>query len=151
MFVKGSPGATLLGLGLAMVWPREGSLFVEADPSGGDVSVWYRTGEDPGLVSFAAARGASADSPVDVLDHACDLGGQVYAVPGPMGADQARAAVAVLATRPELLAAEAGFDVVIVDLGRLDPDSVTEPLLGALDVLVVVSQAAGCSVPPSPR
>lgn len=159
---KGSPGATVLGLGLAAVWPgARGTVFVEADPSGGDIAVWHETGEDPGLVSFVAA-GRRSPSParddrdshdraglatprrVDVMEHAYDLGNQLYAVPGPVDAEQARAAVGLLADRPDLLraplrTADGGpLDAVVVDFGRLEP-AAFETLHAAVDVMLVVS------------
>jgi hypothetical protein len=142
--VKGSPGVTTLGLGLAAVWPGGASLLVEADPSGGDVAVWYGLSEDPGLVSLAAAARRATGAGLDVLDHAQRLDRGMYVVPGPAGADQTRAATALLASRPGLLrsavGASDGVSAVVVDLGRLDPDSPASPLLNDLDVLLVVSR-----------
>jgi len=148
--VKGSPGATTLALGLASVWPGTSVLLVEADPSGGDVGLWWEIGSDPGLVSLAGAARRGRPGDVDVLDHAYEADPGLWVVPGPAGAEQARAALHVLVDRAGLLPTLTGpahgpddgrrFDAVIVDLGRLDPASPARGLVGVLDVLLVVSR-----------
>jgi hypothetical protein len=141
--VKGSPGVTTLGLGLASVWDGAATLFVEADPSGGDVAVWHRTGAEQGLVSVAAAvRRTSTALEVDVLEHTVDLGDGLHVLSGPVGASQARAAVELVAARADVLRAPltAGdVDAVVVDLGRLDA-GVGHPLLAKLDVVLLVAR-----------
>ena len=139
--VKGSPGATTLALGLASVWPGTSVLLVEADPSGGDVGLWREVGSDPGLVSLAGAARHGRPDTVDVLEHAHELGTGLWVVPGPAGADQARAAVHLVADRAGLLpAVEERFDAVVVDLGRLDPASPARGLLPVLDVLLLTGR-----------
>jgi hypothetical protein len=141
--VKGSPGVTTLGLGLASVWAGDAALFVEADPSGGDVAVWYRTGDERGLVSLAAAtRRISPSLQLEILDHTHDLGDGLYVLPGPVGAGQAHAAVGLLAQHADVVRSPltAGdVDVVVVDLGRLDSAS-GHPLLAVLDAVLLVAR-----------
>jgi hypothetical protein len=142
--VKGSPGATTLGLGLAAVWPATASVLVELDPSGGDIAVRYQTGQDPGLVSLAAAaRRTAVTTEIDLLDHAHDLGNGLYAVPAPVGSEQARVGVDLVAANAAVLRApveNGAVDVVVLDLGRLDPSSPVMPLLCELDVLLVAAR-----------
>lgn len=139
--VKGSPGVTTVALGLASVWPGRSMLLVEADPSGGDIGLWRGTGSDPGLVSLAGAARRGRPGGVDVLDHAHELGPGLWVVPGPARAEQARAAVDLLADQAGLLPTVGErFDAVIVDLGRLDPASPARGLLPWLDVLLLAGR-----------
>lgn len=154
--VKGSPGVTTTVLGLAMMWPGASTLLVEADPSGGDIAVWRRLARSPGLTTLARAARRTPAAPATgppvgedrVLAHAHDLGQHVYAVPAPVGGEQARAAVESLASRPGLLRSTVGLggavntamvDVVVVDLGRIEPGSVALPLTTDLDVLLLMA------------
>jgi hypothetical protein len=139
--VKGSPGVTTVALGLASTWPGRVVLLMEVDPSGGDIGVWRGVGSDPGLVSLAGAARRDRAGGVKILDHAHELGPGLWTVPGPARAEQARAAVRLLADRPQALTTAAErLGAVVVDLGRLDPESPARDLLTHLDVLLLAAR-----------
>lgn len=145
--VKGSPGVTSLAFGLAARWPQPGrAVLVEADPAGGDVAMRFASATAPGLVSLAAeARRADFVDPVHRLwRHSQTLVGGVAVVAAPPDAHQARAAVAALSGDggPGVLRAAADRPgvVVILDCGRVDPDSPTAALIRGADAMVVLAR-----------
>lgn len=115
---KGSPGVTTSLLALALTWPRE-SLFVEADPAGGDVRAGLLQAQTPpgrDLLSLALASRRSAPDPAE---HAVALhDDRVWVVPGLTDPAQREA---VLPVWPRVMAGltNTGRDV-LVDAGRLD-------------------------------
>ena len=137
-----SPGVTTSVLALAAAWPADRRvLVVEADPAGGDLICHFRLLVEPSLLSLAAA-GRNEVTPDDVWEHAQQLPGasQVSAVVAPVDPRQVAAALVTL-TR-------AGFDQVLahldadvlIDVGRLDPDSAALELFVAAPMRVLVGR-----------
>ena len=121
--IKGSPGVTAAALALAWCWPPERSALIECDPAGGDLAASLGLSTTPGLVSLTAAVRRSPD--IDqVWRHAHALPGGTRVVVAPVGSEQARATVRTLGESKlvEILA-DAADMVVVIDCGRLDPDS----------------------------
>ncbi|RSD13632.1 chromosome partitioning protein [Amycolatopsis eburnea] len=143
--LKGSPGATTLATALGACWPPQQSLIVvEADPAGGDLMARFRLPDTPGLVSWAAAaRGRGGADPSLLVQHAQSLLGGLRVVSGPVGAEQARAALAVLASgvsSPLRRAADQPDTVVIADCGRVDPGSPALPIVRGADAMLLLSR-----------
>ena len=138
--VKGSPGATTTALALSAMWPPQPpAVLIEADPAGGDLAARFRLPGWPGLVSLAAALRKDAD-PLAVVAHAQPvLGGRVAVVAGAWGAQQANAAVSVLAAAgPQW--ADAPSPLMIVDCGRWDAASPAMDLVQAADVVLLLAR-----------
>jgi hypothetical protein len=135
---KAAPGVTTSALAMAAVWPTDRQvLLVEADPGGGDLAARFELAAQPGLVSLAAAARRQIDSAL-VGEHAQRLPGGLGVLVGPPGAEQAAAALGMLA--PTVLA---GLDSlngvdVIADLGRLDPASPALGLARVASLLLMV-------------
>jgi len=135
-----SRGATTTALAVTAAWPAERAvLHVEAEPAGGDVVSLFHLRAEPSLLTLAAAARSRVGA-ADIWEH-------IQRLPGDPGADvlvapvdprQARAAVAALA-RAGLGAALAALEAdVVVDVGRLDPDSPALDLFAAADVRAAV-------------
>ena len=137
-----SPGVTTSLLALAAAWPADRQvLVIEADPAGGDLVCYFRLLLEPSLLSLAAA-GRSEVTSTDVWEHAQQLPGdsRVSAVVAPVDPRQVRAALATL-TRAGLTSVLSGMDAdVLVDAGRLDPDSPAVELFAGADVHVLVGR-----------
>lgn len=137
-----SPGVTTSVLALAAAWPAERPvLVVEADSAGGDLICYFRLLVEPNLLSLAAA-GRSAVTEGDVWEHAQQLpgGSAVAAVVAPVNPKQVGAALATLsgAGLADVLAA---LDAdVLVDAGRLDPDSPALGLFSGAEARVLVGR-----------
>ncbi len=132
---KAAPGVTTSALAMAGVWPADRQvLLVEADQGGGDLAARFGLAAQPGLVSLAAAARRQVDTAL-VGEHAQTLPGGLGVLVGPPGAEQATAALGMLAA--VVLAGLDGLDGVdiIADLGRLDPAS---PALGLAQAAVVL-------------
>lgn len=135
--VKGSPGVTTTALALAAAWPAPSDVVVaECDPAGGDVAAWFGLPGTPRLVGLAtAARRDPAAATVD--RHVQTLPGGTPVVVAPAAGEQAKAAVGLLAgTASRWRASEKA--TVLVDVGRLDPGGLVEPLVAVADLLVLV-------------
>lgn len=139
--VKGSPGATTAAVALAARWPAgEEPTVIECDPAGGDLLVRFELEAYPGVVSLAAAarRGPEADLP---RRHTQRLPGGLPVVVGAVGGEQAKAALAVLASSGgvDVLCRAAGDRaVVLADCGRLQSGSPALPVAQAADALLLV-------------
>ena len=144
--LKGSPGATTFGLGLASRWPHgHRPVVVECDPAGGDLVARFRLELTPGLVSLAAA--ARRAERFDLLwKHTQQLPGELRVVAGPPGADQAHAALTELTSGSEehsalRSAAEPAGVVVIADCGRIEARSPALPIVKGADALLLLMRA----------
>ncbi len=125
--VKGSPGVSTLALALAACWPPPMTrLLVECDPAGGDLAVRFQLPLSPGLISLAAQARGPANVKL-LAEHAQRLPGGLRVLGAPPGTEQARAAVRTLANAGGIDATDGA--VVVVDCGRLDPDSPALPLV----------------------
>ena len=143
--LKGSPGVTTLVTALGARWPgQENPIVVEVDPAGGDLMARFRLLDTPGLVSLAAAaRGRSAADPVLLAQHTQFLPGGLRVVLGPIGAEQARAALKVLAagqSSPLRRTADQPGTTVIADCGRVDPNSPAFPIIRSADAMLLVAR-----------
>lgn len=143
--LKGSPGVTTLATALGARWPgQENPIVVEVDPAGGDLMARFRLPDTPGLVSLAAAaRGRSGAEPNLLVQHTQLLPGGLRVVLGPVGAEQARAALTVLASGPSSplrRAADQSETMVIADCGRVDPDSPAFPIIRGADAMLLVAR-----------
>jgi hypothetical protein len=140
---KGSPGVTTLAMGVAARWPRPGVVVVEADPAGGDLLARFGhppavPGHEPGLEAMARAKPTSS-SGVDPQAWIQPTAPGVDIV----GADPGSAAAVILqelARRGPMLLRELERErpAVIVDAGRWHPGSWANPLVAAMDVVILV-------------
>ncbi|WP_181785487.1 chromosome partitioning protein [Streptomyces phytophilus] len=132
-----------MAVAVAAGWPSGGHpVVVECDPAGGDLLARFRLDLKPGLVTLAAAARRTAGDPGLIWQHTQRLpGGGLPVVPGPLSAEQARAALAELTGEPGLLVqAAARPDVaVIVDCGRIGADAAALALIRAADVMLLVT------------
>lgn len=143
--LKSSPGVTTLATALGARWPQqENPILVELDPAGGDLMTRFRLPDAPGLVTLAAAaRGRGGKDPNLLAQHTQQLPGGLRVVLGPVGAEQTRAALSVLApggTSPFRRAADQPGTTVIADCGRVDPDSPALPVIRSADAMLLVAR-----------
>jgi hypothetical protein len=141
--LKGSPGVTTLATALGARWPAaENPIVVEADPAGGDLMARFRLNDSPGLVSLAAAARRSTDAAL-LAQHTQYLPGGLRVVLGPVGAEQSRAALCALTsggTSPLRRAADVPGTTVIVDCGRVDPESPALSIIRGADAMLLVAR-----------
>jgi hypothetical protein len=141
--LKGSPGVTTLATALGARWPAaENPIVVEVDQAGGDLMACFRLPDSPGLVSLAAAARRSAEATL-LAQHTQQLPGGLRVVLGPVGAEQARAALHALTSggiSPLRRAADVPGATVIADCGRVDPDSSTLSIIRAADAMLLVAR-----------
>lgn len=136
---KGSPGVTTAVVGIAANWPTNRDVVIaEFDPSGGDLAHRFGLTVEVSTVSLAAS--SRRETPV-LEDHCQSLPGDLRALVGPIGTEQATAALAMLAQSPTLNDAFGKFDV-LADCGRLDRGSPSLPFLGRSDVTIIVTRPA---------
>lgn len=140
--LKGAPGASTAALLIASLWPESPAVLVEADPAGGE---WALTLAGP-QGQVLPAKPSIAELAVDAVKRV-PSGEQVWA-----SAIQTSAMVAVVCGMPSAqpmtqLLREYGRHIaamlenepnVIVDAGRLSPDTLALPLIAASTVVVVV-------------
>lgn len=142
--LKGSPGVTTTAAALAARWAADQNpMVVECDPAGGDLAARFRLPATPGLVSLAAAARRNRDLSV-LWQHSQRLPAGLAVVPGPVGAEQARAALGVLAPTHTSVLRAAGDQpsvVVLADCGRVDPGSPALPIIRAADAMVMLAHA----------
>lgn len=143
--LKSSPGVTTLAVALGARWPGpEVPVVVEADPAGGDLLIRFRLSSELTLVRLAASTRVRGNSSADQLaHHAQFLPDGLRVVPGPVGAEQARAALGLVASGPSSPLRRAGDradTVVIVDCGRVDPDSPALSIIRGADAMLLVAR-----------
>jgi hypothetical protein len=138
---SGSPGVTALAMGLG--GSVAGGLVIEADCAGGRLAARWQLRREPGVVSWAASRGAALPE-----EHAQRTVTGVDVVVGPEAGD-----VAATIWRSSGLGLTAAMGrsgrAVVIDAGRVAPGS---PVLAALEaagprtLLVVRNEAAELAV-----
>src|SRR5438067_11807813 len=142
--LKGSPGATTTALALAARWPSgQNPVVVECDPAGGDLAARFRLPMNPSAVSLAAAARRNNDASV-LWQHVQRLPTGLAVIPGPVGAEQARAALGILASQRASVLRAAGDQpgvVVLADCGRVDSDSLALPIIRAADAMLLLAPA----------
>ena len=142
--LKGSPGATTAALALAARWPSgQNPVVVECDPAGGDLAARFRLPMNPSVVSLAAAARRNNDASV-LWQHVQRIPTGLSVIPGPVGAEQARAALGILASQRASVLRAAGDQpgvVVLADCGRVDPDSLALPIIRAADTMLLLAHA----------
>ena len=146
---KGAPGvttlATVLGVVWPMVWQREAGVL-EADPSGADLTFRLRPAStpdleflapEPSLFSLAAdARTGLGGSGLGRYGQDSTIG--VRVIPGPIQAEQF---VTVHPVWPALAQTVAGWpQVVLADLGRLQPGHAAWPLAQAATAVLILAR-----------
>lgn len=146
--LRGAPGTTTAGLGLAAVAAtRQPALFIEADPAGGVLIGRCPSLEGtPTLEQLAFPEREAASLPFPALLERCmqRLGDLPVAV-GP--ADPFRASASVAGHRSRWVSNILHLDaVVIVDCGRLYPGSPAATIVRQSDVLVLVCAPDGSDV-----
>ncbi|MPZ79676.1 MAG: chromosome partitioning protein [Actinophytocola sp.] len=142
--LKGSPGVTTTAVALAARWATDQNpVVVECDPAGGDLAARFRLPATPGLVSLAAAARRNRDAGV-LWQHSQRLPAGLAVVPGPVGAERARAALGILAPQRTSVLRAAGDQpgvVVLADCGRVGLDSPALPIIRAADAMVLLAHA----------
>jgi MinD-like ATPase involved in chromosome partitioning or flagellar assembly len=146
---KGSPGVTTTAIALGAVWPGR-TIVAECDPAGGDLA--YRlpgsSGAplDPnrGLLSLAATARHGVQ-PQQVWDHVQVLNGGLEVLVGVTSAEQAGGLRSLWEGFGRAFRQVAEADV-LVDCGRLGPDSPSLALLRHASLLLLVARATVESV-----
>lgn len=137
-----SPGVTTTVLALAAAWPAHRRLLViEADPAGGELISRYALMAEPNLLTLAA-QARSTVTAERLWANTQRLPGDLATVVAPIDPAQASAALAALmrAGLAQALAADHDVDV-LVDLGRLGPDSPAAELFASADVAAMVARS----------
>lgn len=137
--VKHSPGVTTLALAVASSQPGT-ALIAEADPAGGDIAARAGLALDPGIVSLAAAA-RNGMSPGVLAANLQRLGDRVDLLAGPASPRQSTTALRALAQPLAGLFASLDYDLIVVDLGRIDDPTLALPLLAAADRVVLLLRA----------
>jgi len=138
---KGSPGATTTARVLASLWPSD-VVLVDADPAGGDLSLWMRAPDgsplDPerGLLTLAVEARRTPNAALATHVQATDGGLPVLC--GVQAPEQVSGMGPVWPAIGHVLSSASG--AVVADVGRLGPDSAALPLVEASDVLLLVAR-----------
>jgi hypothetical protein len=139
--LNGAPGVTTLAAGLCALWPEPDPVLVEVDPDGGTLAADWRLRARPGLVDVAAGLIGESEVPGSALaagiQNAKFMGRAVSVVCAPPAPMQARAAAARVCA-PERAVLVPDDRWVIVDAGRLSPDSPTWPIVTKADAVCVL-------------
>jgi len=142
---KGAPGVTTLATALGVVWPGSATVL-EADPSGGDLTFRLRSAQtpaqdllptEPSVFTLAAdVRTGLVGGNVARYGQVSTLG--VRVIPGPLRAERSAGLSAMWPAVAQEVAASP--DVVIADLGRMQPGHPGWPLAQAAVVVLVVAR-----------
>jgi hypothetical protein len=133
-----SPGVSTLALLLAAASSQR-AVVVEADPDGGCLGARLDLPDEPGLVTLAAAARRGVHSQL-VDEHSQSLTTTAGVVVGPASPHAARS---VLSTSAEVIGAalqSATSTRVVLDCGRLSPESAAWPLASISDLIVIVTR-----------
>lgn len=113
-------------------------VLAEADPSGNDTAVTLAdVGENPGLVTLAAAGRRGLPDPAVVADHARAIGDGALLIPGPLSGEETAASLSAVAAPLAGLAA-ADPRLWFFDVGRLWTGSPALPFAQAAVLVVLV-------------
>ena len=142
---KGAPGVTTLATVMAMVWPG-GATVLEADPSGGDLTFRLRSTQAPTqefLLPEPSVFTLATDARTGLMGQDIARYGQVTTlgvrvVPGPLRAERTTNLRPLWPMLAHQLARSE--DMVIVDLGRVQPGHAAWPLAQAATVLLVLAR-----------
>lgn len=146
---KGAPGTTTTAMLCAALWPAP-VLLVDADAEGGDVALRLRREDgDPvdrsrGLLSLLPLARREMQ-PGILVEHAQVLRGGTEAIAGLSGPGQAGAAGHLWSNLADAFARTADRDV-LVDCGRVTPQSAHLPLLQRADLIVCALRPSVSSV-----
>ena len=141
LHAKGAPGTTTTALLAAALWPGP-VLLVDADADGGDVALRLRRRDGApvdrtrGLLSLLPLARREMQ-PETVPEHAQELSGGIEAVAGLSGPGQAGAAGHLWSNLADAFGRTVDRDV-LVDCGRVSPQSSHLPLLQRADLVVCV-------------
>lgn len=137
-----SPGVTTTLMAMAAAWPANRRVVVlEVDAAGSDLLCRYGLMAEPNLLTLAAdgRTEVSADSLWANTQHLVGQPG-VEVVVGPLDPRQAQAAITAL-VQADLTRTLAELDAdVLLDVGRLGPDSPALELFAAADVAAMVAR-----------
>ena len=141
LHAKGAPGTTTTALLAAALWPVP-VLLVDADAEGGDVALRLRREDGApvdrsrGLLSLLPLARREMQ-PATLPEHAQVLRGGIEAVAGLSGPGQAGAAGHLWSNLADAFGRTTDRDV-LVDCGRVSPQSSHLPLLQRADLVVCV-------------
>lgn len=141
---KGSPGVSCLTAGVAasLLGGSGSVLVIEADPAGGVATV--RSGLDihPGMASLAIRTRGAALTAASVAEHVQVLPSGAAVLVGPVAGDEASSGLDVLAgPLARFASSRPAGELLLADVGRMDPDSAAAPLVYSADGVVLVTHA----------
>ena len=132
--------STTTSFALAAMWPDDGVVLFEADPSGGDLAAWLDVPEVPGVGS-AVAVAPSGSWPV--IETQLQTVRGIRVLVAPIRASEASVAVREAAARLVPTMAALGMVTVVADCGRVVPGCVPSTVLDAGLIVVTVRQPSG--------
>jgi len=127
-----------VSLHIASMWPNR-VCVVEADPDGGRLAARHNWEVRPGLVELAARLRSQGGRQDSVSEFMRQHGDGVSVIVAPPAAEPVIAALGVLSGRPTLLEETIGTDV-IVNVGRVRPDSPARELIAAADIRLLITR-----------
>lgn len=138
---KGSPGATFLGINLALEFARRGErwLFVELDNSGGDAVAYLSLNPSRGLNTLSLLPGAELSSAETLLSESEERLGALFVTGFPRQGSISQE----LATKV-LDAMQSSTIPIIVDLGRVD--RMTSVVARSADLVLVAVRPDDVSI-----
>lgn len=135
---KGAPGVTTASVGIAcFLREKHAAVVVEADPDGGCLAARLELAQEPGLSTLAAA-GRHELSETVLAGHLQGGPVGIGLVVSPSAPSQARAALRAATTLGRTLSGLSEIDVV-VDVGRLDPESPSLSLVDAAELVLLLA------------
>lgn len=148
---KGSPGVTLVALGLAAATStgeHHRKVLLEADPSGGALAIRFGLGRNPGLTSLTAA-GAHGLARDDLWSHVQELPGGLGVICAPERADRSRSALAAGAAALGRWLADRDDLSTIADCGRYAPGDPASALVEAASKVYMVARPTAEQIQPA--
>ena len=127
-----------VSLHIASMWPNR-VCVIEADPDGGRLAARHNWEVRPGLVELAARLRSQGGRQDSVSEFMRQHGDGVAVIVAPPAAEPVIAALGVLSGRPTLLEETIGTDV-IVNVGRVRPDSPARELIAAADIRLLITR-----------